>query len=247
MSAGLTRRPPPNGTRKSAALLAILIACPTADASLGFVASLRRSSRIAPRAAVPNGGPLSGATEFLRGLLPAPSGDADAARRGALKYSLLSLVGERGADRSDVEGLIGEIAPLSPCPDPSRSPLIRKEWVLQWTTEKEINFFIDWNISDDVTQTISYDGGAETEGRLGNDISFARGGGLSVGGGITPNKENPLRTDFEFSEASLDLGRWGKYEVPPVGKGWFDTVYLDDELRVDLNSRNDILICTLRE
>jgi len=53
-----------------------------------------------------------------------------------------------------------------------------------------------------------------------------------------------IRTNFKFTAASLDLGRWGKYNLPPVGEGWFDTVYLDEELRIDTNSRNDILICT---
>jgi len=42
----------------------------------------------------------------------------------------------------------------------------------------------------------------------------------------------------------LDLVRFGKYSFPPVGSGWFDTIYLDEELRCDVNSRNDILICT---
>ena len=53
-----------------------------------------------------------------------------------------------------------------------------------------------------------------------------------------------IRTYFEFTSATLDLDKWGTYTVPPLGKGWFDTLYLDEELRVDLNSRDDILICT---
>ena len=52
-----------------------------------------------------------------------------------------------------------------------------------------------------------------------------------------------MRTNFKFKNASLDLGRWGEYNFPPVGEGWFDTIYLDEGLRIDTNSRDDILIC----
>lgn len=36
------------------------------------------------------------------------------------------------------------------------------------------------------------------------------------------------RTNFKFKNAELDLGKWGVYNFPPVGEGWFDTIYLDD-------------------
>ena len=115
-------------------------------------------------------------------------------------------------------------------------------------TEKEINLFSDLGISGQVYQTIR-DGNV-----LENVIEFKRGGGLSVCGSLsTPDTiENTgngegmagYRTYFTFKSASLDLGKWGSYSLPPVGKGWFDTIYLDKEFRVDVNSRNDILICT---
>ena len=76
-----------------------------------------------------------------------------------------------------------------------------------------------------------------------NTIPFVNGGSLGVQGTIQPDPTNPLRTNFEFESATLDLAKWGSYNLPPIGKGWFDTIYLDDELRVDENSRNDILIC----
>ena len=70
-----------------------------------------------------------------------------------------------------------------------------------------------------------------------------------VSGAVAVNDSNPLRTDFEFTTAKLDCGVSfiPVLDLPPVGKGWFDTVYLDDELRVDTNSRNDILICLAAE
>jgi len=80
---------------------------------------------------------------------------------------------------------------------------------------------------------------------LENNIPFVNGGGFGVTGQIRVDEESEglLRTNFKFMNAKLDLGRWGSYNFPPVGEGWFDTIYLDEDLRIDTNSRDDILIC----
>lgn len=90
---------------------------------------------------------------------------------------------------------------------------------------------------------------------LENWIPFVKGGGFGVVGTISVDDNavgsgsaeegdnNIIRTQFKFNSAKLDLGKWGTYNFPPIGNGWFDTVYLDEELRIDLNSRDDILIC----
>lgn len=65
-------------------------------------------------------------------------------------------------------------------------------------------------------------------------------------GKLTIPDPEGIRTNFEFESATLDLGKW-KLELPPVGKGWFDTIFLDDTLRIDTNSRDDILICRAEE
>lgn len=110
----------------------------------------------------------------------------------------------------------------------------------EWTTEKEINVFDDWGISGTISQTID---GPD----LLNMIPFRRGGSFGVKGRLTIPDPDGIRTDFEFESATLDLGQWGSYQLPPIGKGWFDTIFLDDDLRVDVNSRDDILICTPRQ
>jgi hypothetical protein len=107
----------------------------------------------------------------------------------------------------------------------------------EWTTEKEINAFVDWGVSGTISQTI--DGPL-----LLNMIPFRKGGSFGVKGRLTIPDPEGIRTDFEFESATLDLGKWGSYTLPPVGKGHFDTIYLDDFLRIDVNSRDDILICT---
>ncbi len=124
-----------------------------------------------------------------------------------------------------------------------------------WTTEKEINFFQQVKLSKCITQTISTDG--KGGGRLENLIEFVNGGFLSVEGVLSVDDTNSnddggiitksisQRTNFQFTSAKLNLGWGGKtLAIPPIGKGWFDTIYLDDDLRVDMNSRDDILICT---
>jgi len=104
-----------------------------------------------------------------------------------------------------------------------------------WTTEKEINFFLENGLSDSISQTIN-------GSVLKNSIPFKNGGEFGVSGTLSIPDPEGVRTEFEFKAATLDLG-WFKFNLPPVGKGWFDTIYLDEELRVDINSRDDILIC----
>lgn len=151
--------------------------------------------------------------------------------------------------RAKIEAKIDELAPLSPVTATASSPLLQKEWVVVWTTEKEINVFLDFGWATEVSQTI------DANGNLQNMIPFAKGGSFGVSGTLTiPSSANDdeastgtgKRTNFVFDTATLDLQKWGTYQVPPVGEGWFDTLYLDDNLRVDINSRDDILICQPR-
>jgi PAP_fibrillin len=166
----------------------------------------------------------------------------DTQKREMLKSALLEACmppfKNRVEQRERIEAIINELREQCPTsPATAASPLLQKKWALTWTTEKEINFFLDVGFSDEIGQTIA-------GSSLDNNIEFLRGGGLYVSGSLSiPDPEGP-RTDFEFETAKLDLGKWGTFTFPPVGAGWFDTVYLDDTLRVDLNSRNDILICT---
>lgn len=91
----------------------------------------------------------------------------------------------------------------------------------EWTTEKEINFFLQYGISERISQTLD-------NGVLTNYIPFVKGGGFGVTGEICIDDAMPCRTNFKFKNAELDLGKWGVYNFPPVGEGWFDTIYLDD-------------------
>eukprot|EP00977_Amphora_coffeiformis_P015641 scaffold4600_cov169-Amphora_coffeaeformis.AAC.3 len=170
-----------------------------------------------------------------------PKLDKNAEERERLKADLLNTCRQPKVERAQVEEKIAALAPFSPTKNSAASPLLQKDWILTWTTEKEINFFLDFGIASEVSQTIN---GSE----LGNLIAFKRGGCLSVSGTLSASKDDSaVRTEFKFDTATLDLAKWGKYQFPPVGQGWFDTIYLDDGLRVDTNSRDDILICTPRK
>jgi hypothetical protein len=161
--------------------------------------------------------------------------------RNVLKRQLLQECRTNKNDqdkRQRIEQIIFQLAEFSPIQQTATSRSLQKLWKLEWTTEKEINFFIEKQITNgDITQLI--------EGSLlRNNIPW-KNGGLSVSGELTTRSSaSDVRTDFSFTTAVLDLGRWGIFKLPPVGQGWFDTIYLDEELRVDVNSRDDILICT---
>ena len=126
--------------------------------------------------------------------------------------------------------------------------LNNKTWYLIWTTEKEINLFIERGWSKNVTQQLFNDT------TLINHIPFVGNTGFfGVTGSIYRNATSSndidvcnTRTQFKFEQAQLSFNlSWVQktINIPPIGQGWFDTVYLDDTFRVDRNSRNDILAC----
>ena len=184
--------------------------------------------------------PSAAQTWLERVFSPPPSNE----KTNNLKQQLLQLCQDvpNPVSRSTMESLIEQLTPLSPIQATAISPLLQKKWILQWTTEKEINFFLEKGISlpGSIYQVI--DGTV-----LENRIPFRNGGSFGVTGALSIPDAEGMRTDFVFTQATLDVGRWGVYQFPPVGQGWFETLYLDDNLRIDLNSRNDILICTSEE
>lgn len=183
--------------------------------------------------------------------------DSNDRERQRLKSELLELCRRRRAGetknnntsvpprRAAVQAVLDRLVPLSPVTETAASPLLQKEWLLEWTTEKEINLFVDlgWAAPRTITQTI------DERGNLSNRIPLVGGGSFGVRGRCRADATSGggVRTGFVFEGATLDLPRWGTYALPPVGRGWFDTVYLDDDLRVDVNSRDDILVCTPKE
>jgi len=177
------------------------------------------------------------------------------ARRRALKQELKDLAkvaassggGFQGLDASkrlQMEEIISELSDLCPIDAPARSPVFSGEWECLWTTEKELNFVVQsglfglpWERTYQIIDIPS--------GKLENVIEFASGGYLKVGSTIEPdsNDAEGRRFNFTFEQCAA---RWRSIEVPlpPVGQGWGDLVYLDENMRIQRDVRGDLLVAT---
>ena len=150
-------------------------------------------------------------------------------------------------DRDRLDGLIEELASANPTPRPAESPKFSGNWKLLWTTESELLFAVEKGLLAagpcvGVEQTIDV-----ANGRLENLVLFDNDSRLFVGSSIAPDATDAAGVRFNFAFSSCSL-RWRGYDIPlpPVGKGWGDLLYLDDDLRVQRDVRGDLLIATKR-
>ena len=168
------------------------------------------------------------------------------------KQQLLDLCagsnyGVEAIDRERLDGLIEELTSINPTPRPAESPKFSGNWKLLWTTESELLFAVEKGLFAagpcvGVEQTIDV-----ANGRLENLVLFDNDSRLFVGSTIAPDAADASGARFNFAFSSCSL-RWRGYDVPlpPVGKGWGDLLYLDDDLRVQRDVRGDLLIATKR-
>jgi len=123
--------------------------------------------------------------------------------------------------------------------------LVTRTWSVLCGTEKETNFFLNrgW-VEGDTARTIKQSILAEDGGFIENIIPFVNGNGfLSVEGEVISTTGTfPPRVNFKFTKAFLKLWFLPVLTLPPFGEGWFETMYVDDEIRVDVNSRDDIFV-----
>ena len=174
------------------------------------------------------------------------------APKSAPKQQLLDLCagsnyGAVPIDRDRLDGLIEELAAVNPTPRPANSPKFSGNWKLLWTTESELLFAVEKGLfaagpCTGVEQTIDV-----ANGRLENLVLFDNDSRLFVGSSIEPDAADASGVRFKFAFSSCSL-RWRGYDIPlpPVGKGWGDLLYLDDDLRVQRDVRGDLLIATKR-
>ncbi|KAI3693879.1 hypothetical protein L1987_76834 [Smallanthus sonchifolius] len=112
-------------------------------------------------------------------------------------------------------------------------------WRLLWTTEKE-QLFIIKNASffgtkaGDVLQVIDVE-----KRNLNNVITFPPDGVFFVRSEM--EIASSQRVNFRFTSAVL-RGKGWEFPLPPFGQGWFDSVYLDDDIRVAKDIRGDYLV-----
>lgn len=75
---------------------------------------------------------------------------------------------------------------------------------------------------------------------LQNVITFPPQGAFVVDSSVA--RDGPKRVTFAFTAARLLLPGGRCLRVPPVGSGWFDNVYVDEQYRVAQDIRGDTLV-----
>lgn len=219
------------------AALASGVAAVTAGASLR--GKLHRRQRLSYRQP-------GSRTAIRMGALPSLESVLESFQRWALKRDLLAVLDgcERGTlttddQKAEIFRLIDALAKLNPTQ--VAGTLLSGRWKLLWTTEKETLALAGGGVLGravtDVYQLIDAE-----KGTLSNNIDF-EGGAFEVDSTCEPS--DGIRVDFAFNAARVRFGDIA-LPLPPVGKGWFDCVYLDDEIRIVRDSRDDALIA-LRE
>ncbi|ERN00763.1 hypothetical protein AMTRI_Chr13g83570 [Amborella trichopoda] len=112
-------------------------------------------------------------------------------------------------------------------------------WRMLWTTEKEQLFIIRYAYlfgtkAGDVLQVIDLENSF-----LNNVITFPPSGVFFVRSDL--KVASPQRVNFRFTGAVLRGANW-EFPLPPFGQGWFESIYLDDDIRVVKDIRGDYLV-----
>jgi len=110
------------------------------------------------------------------------------------------------------------------------------KWKLLWTSERETLFLLENFAASVAYQTIDVE-----KKTLSNAVEF-RNGNAFVVDSVIEYSENEERVRFEFTKARFTFASGFEVPIPPFGKGWFDTVYVNDEIRIARDSRGDLLI-----
>mmetsp|Transcript_12976 Transcript_12976/g.38773 ORF Transcript_12976/g.38773 Transcript_12976/m.38773 type:complete len:210 (-) Transcript_12976:183-812(-) len=166
------------------------------------------------------------------------------------KAELLSAIAplRRGADdagQAEVLRLVAELVEAAPqAPTfPEAAEVVAGDWELLWTTEKETLFLLEngllWQAGIGASQIIDF-----TANSINNIVSCENDSELRVVADFDVEDGTP-RVNFEFKSAALKFRGFG-VPVPPVGKGWFESVYVDEDLRIAQDSRGDTLIARRR-
>jgi hypothetical protein len=113
-------------------------------------------------------------------------------------------------------------------------------WKLIWTTEKETLFILKnaglfGTSAGEVFQVID-----TAAGTLQNVIEFPPEGAFIVNSSL--DWEGNGRSNFKFNGATIKLPNDRQLNLPPVGKGWFESVYCDGKYRLARDVRGDYLV-----
>ncbi|KAL7457966.1 hypothetical protein ACHAWC_009977 [Mediolabrus comicus] len=160
--------------------------------------------------------------DFLKSLFSQPSSSTVVQNLKQELYTICNTSYGKSTPQiqSQIQSLITQLQQSNPTRNTATSNLLQREWIVLWTSEKEINWFIDNGISTCITQTLS--NGTSLE----NWIPFVNGGGFGVVGTISVDDNdavssnsveeggnNIIRTQFKFNSAKLDLGENGVHTI----------------------------------
>ena len=112
---------------------------------------------------------------------------------------------------------------------------VSARWKLLWTSERETLFLLETFQNSLAYQTIN-----EKEKTLRNAVEFSGGNTFVVESEIEILDE--MKVNFTFLSAGLKFSNGFTLPVPPVGKGWFENIYVGERYRVARDSRGDTLI-----
>mmetsp|Transcript_28455 Transcript_28455/g.27259 ORF Transcript_28455/g.27259 Transcript_28455/m.27259 type:complete len:203 (+) Transcript_28455:139-747(+) len=141
--------------------------------------------------------------------------------------------------QNDIIALIDDLKTSQP-PQNNDYSLVDGNWDLLWTTEKETLFFKEKGLFGKECMGISQN--IDTESLIINNlIEFQDGRRFSVDGKINIDSGKLERINFAFSGATITIPPFN-VPLPPVGKGWFDTLYVDKLYRVSYDVRGDYLV-----
>lgn len=167
--------------------------------------------------------------------------------RKRAKAALLSLIRdtERGVlpapgGRAAVEAAVDALAELAP--PGAATARLSASWQLLWTSERETLFLLEkglFGVGPATAVVQEVDVARQT---LANRVEFGdQAAAFVVDASLSV--EGDSRCSFRFRSARLErpvgLQLVG---LPPFGAGWFDSVYVDEDLRCARDSRGDTLI-----
>mmetsp|Transcript_11359 Transcript_11359/g.34762 ORF Transcript_11359/g.34762 Transcript_11359/m.34762 type:complete len:223 (-) Transcript_11359:117-785(-) len=161
-------------------------------------------------------------------------------------------------EQKQVEAIITELVRKSRCNDgveavraPLKSELLRGRWDLQYSTEtvlvdlmrKGLPFLL--KPATEVYQTVAGGLNGADDGLIQNVVEFPRPrGSLKLVVGVEFDASQDFRCNFVFRKTALDFpGR--TVNLPfAIGRGYFDILFFDGQLRIDRDQRGWINIYT---
>lgn len=154
--------------------------------------------------------------------------------------------GLRGSSpRGEVEAAVDALVAASPSSTRDTARLLSGCWRLVWTSERETLFLLQNGIPFVGAAAASYQTIELSTSSLANYILFGEEEGEEAAFSVLADcaSSSPTRCDFTFTQAAFTgAGSSEPFRFAPFGKGNFETVYVDQTLRVSRDSRGDTLI-----